>query len=73
MGVSKILGATNVYATLEGRGATVSGAKDPVEASLGAFHLLNRDYSLVGGVTLGLNDGGPAFGASLGVVRWLGR
>jgi hypothetical protein len=71
IGVSKVFGMTNVYASLEGRGATVSGAKDPLEASLGAFHLLNKDYALAGGVTFGLNDGGPAFGATIGVVRWL--
>jgi len=71
IGVSKVIGMTNVFAALEGRGATVSGAKDPLEASLGAFHVLNRDYSLAGSVTFGLNDGGPAFGATVGVVRWL--
>ena len=71
IGVSKVFGMTNLFASLEGRGATVSGAKDPIEASLGAFHLLNKDYALTGGVTFGLNDGGPAFGATIGVVRWL--
>lgn len=71
IGVSKVFGMTNVFASLEGRGATVSEADDPVEASLGTFHLLNKDYSLIGGVTFGLNDGGPAFGATIGVVRWL--
>lgn len=55
----------------KGGGLTIAGAKDPVEASFGAFHLLNRDYSLMGSVTFGLNDGGQAFGATLGVVRWL--
>jgi hypothetical protein len=73
LGVSKVLGATDFYASLERRGATISGAKDPVEASIGAFHLVNRHYSLLGGITFGLNDGGPALGATLGVVRWLGR
>ena len=71
IGVSKVYGTTNVFASLEGRGATVSGAKNPIEASVGAFHLFNKDYALTGGVTVGLNNGGPAFGATLGVVRWL--
>lgn len=71
IGVSKVFGMTNVFASMEGRGAAVSGAKDPLEASLGAFHLLNKDYALTGGMTFGLNDGGPAFGAILGVIRWL--
>lgn len=71
IGVSKVFGLTNVFASLEGRGATVSGAEDPLEASLGAFHLFNRDYALTGNVTFGLNNGGPAFGATIGVVRWL--
>lgn len=71
VGVSKLFGTTNVFASLDGRGATIPGAKDPVEASAGAFLMLNRDYSLAGGVTFGLNDGGPAFGATIGVVRWL--
>ena len=71
LGASKVFGTTNVFASLTGRRAIVSGAKDPIEASLGAFHLFNKDYSLTGGVTFGLNDGGPAFGATLGVVRWL--
>jgi hypothetical protein len=71
IGVSKVFGMTNVFASLEGRGATVSGATDPVEASVGAFHLFNKDYAITGGVTVGLNNGGPAFGATLGVVRWL--
>jgi hypothetical protein len=71
IGVSKVFGMTNVFAALEGRGATVATAKDPLEASLGVFHILNRDYSLAGSVTFGLNSGGPAFGATIGVVRWL--
>ncbi len=71
IGVSRVFGMTNVFVSLEGRGTTVSGAKNPIEASLGAFHLINKDYSLTGSATFGLNDGGPAFGARLGVVRWL--
>lgn len=71
VGVSKVFRMTNVFASLEGRGAAVAGADDPLEASVGAFHLLNTDYALTGSVTFGLNDGGPAFGAMLGVVRWL--
>ena len=70
-GVSKVLGMTNVFASLEGRGASVPGAEDPIEVSLGAFHLLTSDYSLTGSATFGLNDGGPAFGATVGIVRWL--
>lgn len=70
IGVSRVFGTMNVFASLDGRGATVSGAKDPIEASLGAFHLFNRDYGLKGSATFGLNNGGPAFGAILGVVRW---
>ena len=53
IGVAKAFGMTNVYASLEGRGATIAEADDPLEASLGAFHILSRDYALTAGATFG--------------------
>jgi hypothetical protein len=69
-GISRIFGDTNIYASFEGRRAIIPDADNPQEIHLGFFHLLNTQYSLKGNIFGGLNDGGPDFGLSLGVVRW---
>ncbi len=69
-GISKVFGFTELYAFIEGRRAMIPGAQDPEEVSVGFFHVLNADYTIKGSAFKGLNNGGPDFGANLGVVRW---
>lgn len=70
IGLSRAFGWTEVYASFEGRRSTVKGADDPLEIGLGFFHAFTSDVAVRMGVFAGLNDGGPAFGLDLGLVRW---
>ena len=70
VGISKIFGFTELYASFEGRRALVPGAQNPEEIHVGAFHALNKDYAIKGSTFVGLNNGGPNFGLDVGVVRW---
>ncbi len=70
VGVSKVFGRTDLYASLEGRRSTVPGADNPLELNFGFFHLLSKEYSLKGSTFFGLTDGSPDFGVNLGLVRW---
>ena len=70
IGYARIFSLTEVLVWYEGRGAMVSGAKDPQEINVGFFHILNKDYSIKGSSFVGLNNGGPDFGFNLGIVRW---
>jgi hypothetical protein len=36
----------------------------------GFFHILNVGYAMKGQLFVGLNNGGPDGGGSLGIVRW---
>jgi hypothetical protein len=70
IGMSKVFGRTNVSASLEGRRSAVPGVGNPREIHVESFHVLNAHYSLDAETFVGLTDGGPDFGLSLGVVRW---
>ena len=70
VGISKLFGGTNIAASLEGRRAMVPGARNPQEANVGFFHVLNADYSVRGSAFKGLNNGGPDVGMDFGIVRW---
>lgn len=70
-GVSGIRGETGLYASLEGRRALVAGADNPLEVHAGFFHMFGHRFAIRGAAFAGLNDGGPAYGASLGFVRWI--
>ena len=70
VGISRVLGRTNLSASFEGRRAIVAGEKNPQEINLGFFHVLNEDYAIKGGTFFGLNDGGPGFGLNAGIVKW---
>jgi len=71
LGVSGTRGKTGLYASLEGRRALVAGADNPLEVRAGFFHLFGYHTAIRGTAFAGLNDGGPAYGASLGFVQWL--
>ena len=70
IGYARIFSLTELLVWYEGRGAMVSGAKNPQEINVGFFHILNKDYSIKGSTFVGLNNGGPDFGLNLGLVRW---
>ncbi len=69
-GISRIFGFTELSAYFEGRRASIPGAKDPQEITIGFFHVLNADFAIKGSAFSGLNDGGPDFGFNAGIVRW---
>jgi hypothetical protein len=70
IGYARIFAGTELSAWYEGRKALVPGASNPQEINVGFFHIVNPDYSVKGGFFAGLNNGGPDFGLSLGIVRW---
>jgi len=70
IGYARIFSLTEILIWYEGRGAVVSGAKNPQEINVGFFHILSKDYSIKGSTFVGLNNGGPDFGINLGLVRW---
>lgn len=70
IGVSRLFGFTNVYVSFEGRRAIIPGNQNPQEMHCGIFHAINKDYSCKAGAFVGLNNGGPAFGADIGIERW---
>jgi hypothetical protein len=70
IGYARIFARTELSAWYEGRGAVVSGTKNPQEIHVGFFHILSRDYSIKGSAFVGLNNGGPDSGLNLGIVRW---
>lgn len=71
VGASGTQGETGLYASLEGRRALVAGADNPLEVRVGFFHLFGHRTAIRGTAFAGLNDGGPAYGASLGFVQWI--
>lgn len=70
IGVSRLFGFTNAYVSFEGRRAIIPGKQNPQEMHCGIFHAINKDYSCKGGAFVGLNNGGPTFGADIGIERW---
>lgn len=70
IGLARLFSSTELYTSFEGRRATVPGAKDPREVNVGFFHVLNADYAVKGSTFVGLNNGGPDFGLSMGIVKW---
>jgi hypothetical protein len=70
VGVSRGWGATELFASFEGKTAVITGAKNSREVHIGLFHILSADYAVKASTFLGLNDGGPGFGLDLGFVRW---
>jgi len=70
VGLSGLRDRTHLYGTLEGRTASVPGADDPLEVNAGFFHPLNPRHWMKGNAFVGLNDGGPDWGVSLGFVQW---
>ena len=69
-GISKELGRTGLYTSLEGRRSMFADTEDPLELNFGFFHVLSTKYSVKGSVFFGLNDGGSDLGLSVGFARW---
>ena len=70
IGLARLFSSTELYTSFEGRRATVPGARDPQDVNLGFFHVLNADYAVKGSAFVGLNNGGPDSGLSIGIVKW---
>lgn len=71
VGVARTWSDTGLYAALEGRRALVAGADNPLEVRAGFFHLFSHRFAIRTTAFAGLNDGGPAYGASFGFVQWI--
>jgi hypothetical protein len=70
IGLSRRFTRTTLYGSYDNRRAVIPGFENPQEVSAGFFHILNTDYAVKGHLFVGLNNGGPDGGGSLGVVRW---
>lgn len=70
LGLSGMRGSTYLYGSVEGRTASVPGADAPLETNVGFLHPLNPRHWVKASAFIGLSDGGPRFGASLGFVQW---
>lgn len=70
LGLSRRFERTTVYGSYDNRRAVVSGFDNPQEVGAGFFHILSVDYAVKGHLFVGLNNGGPDGGGSLGIVRW---
>ena len=70
IGAYKDFARTGVYVSLDGRTSMIEDAENPLELHLSAFHVLNTRYALIGNTYVGLNNGGPDFGVSFGLIRW---
>lgn len=70
VGLARLFSRTELYTSFEGRRAIVPGAKNPQEINVGFFHVLNSDYAVKGSAFIGLNNGGPDSGLSIGMVKW---
>lgn len=68
-GLSATAGRGQVYASLDGRTPLVDGARAPLEIGAGGLYPLGSRYWIKGSAFAGLNEGGPAFGVGMGVVR----
>lgn len=60
------------YAGVELRSAGMHGADTAIEPQVGVLHPLGSRYLFKGTAFAGLTDGGPAYGITVGIVRWLG-
>ena len=70
IGLSRRFTRTTLYGSYDNRQAVISGFENPQEVSAGFFHILSADYAVKGHFFVGLNNGGPDGGGSLGIVRW---
>lgn len=70
VGVSKVFGRTGISTSFEGRRSLISGDNDPKDITLGIFHVINAKYSVRGGISYGLNNGGPDYGLNFALAHW---
>jgi len=68
--VSKRVGNKFIYAGLEGRQQSLSTGDDPLELTGGLFYQLQNQQFFHADIVLGLSDGSPDYGISLGVTHW---
>lgn len=68
-GLSTVAGRGHAHVSLDGRTPLVHGARSPLEISAGGLYPLGDRYWVKGSAFGGLNEGGPAFGVGIGVVR----
>lgn len=70
--LSGLTSAGYLYGGLEWRSASVPGAPSALEMQFGWLHSLGARHLFKLTAFTGFTDGGPDYGLSIGVVRWLG-
>ena len=71
IGANRAFSRTNAFVTLQGQTSAIPGGVAPLEFDVGFFHIISQDYVFITYGLLGLSDGSPNDGVSLGIVRWL--
>lgn len=70
IGANRSFSHTNVFIALQGQTSAVPDGTAPLEFDVGFFHILSQDYVVITHAFIGLSDGSPNDGITLGVVRW---
>jgi hypothetical protein len=70
IGLFKRIDLLGLYMSLEGRSSLTDETDNPLEVNAGALYLVSHNYGLTGSGFVGLTNGSPDFGASLGLIRW---
>lgn len=59
-----------LQAALRGQTSMFTDSDDPLDVSLSGFYAFNSNYAATFSGSIGLSDGSPDAGLSIGVVRW---
>ena len=70
VGLSKSFGKTQIGASVEGRTPVISGLKSPLELNVNSFYDINSSYSINANAMIGLSEGSPDYGYSIGIIKW---
>jgi len=69
-GVWQIIFSGEIYVSFVGRKRAIAEVEDPQEIHAGFLYPLSANHAIKGGVFTGLNNGGPDYGLTMGVVNW---
>ena len=70
IGANRSFTHANVFVSLQGQTPAVPGGTAPLEFAAGFFRILSLDYVVIAHAFVGLSDGSPDDGLSVGIVRW---
>ncbi len=70
IGASTHVKHIDLYTSFERRRSLIPGDENPREINVGFFWAWNRNFAIRGNTFTGMNDGGPDFGLTLGLIFW---